>query len=182
MLRIVSSFVEKNNLEIVNVKLSPLSDEDIRAIVEIERHPAVRRWLTDYGDEDFEEELEGYRRFFRNLGRNDKVEVLVARIGGRIIGFLALWRMENYEEHVRSIGISVHPDYWGRGIATTLVKEAIKLSKRIGVKKVIIETLEENYAMRRVAEKTGFKIEDIKRNNILKDRKYHDEMVYSLKL
>ncbi|MEM1586366.1 MAG: GNAT family N-acetyltransferase [Candidatus Bathyarchaeia archaeon] len=172
----------KNDLEIINAKLNLLSDEDIRAIVEIERHPSVRRWLTDYGDETFEEELKGYMEFFRNIEKNDKVEVLVAKMGGRVVGFLALWRMKDYDEYTRSIGISVHPDYWGKGIATALVREAVEMAKMMGVKKIVIETLEENGAMRRVAEKTGFKMERIKRNKSFKDGKYYNEIVYSLEL
>lgn len=181
-LEICFLFVKENNLEIVDAKLKPLSDGEVRAIVEIERHPAVRRWLTDYRDEDYEVELEGYRKFFRDLRSNDKVDVLVAKVHGRVVGFLALWRIEDYDEHTRSIGISVHPDYWGRGIATTLVKEIIELARIMGVKKIIIETLVENSAMRRVAEKTGFKVEGIKRSKNLKEGKYHDEIIYSLKL
>jgi len=168
-------------LEIINVKLSPLKDEDVRAIVNIERHPAVRKWLVEYADEEYEKELEEYRRFFSELKSNDRVEVLVARIDGRIVGFLALWRIDD-AERMTSIGISVHPDYWGRGIATNLIKEAIKLARENGVKKLVIETLEENSAMKHVAEKLGFKLETVRKGKIFKDGTYHDEDVYSLRL
>ncbi|MEM1582248.1 MAG: GNAT family protein [Candidatus Bathyarchaeia archaeon] len=169
-------------LEIINAKLNPLKEEDIRAIVEIERHPAVRKWLVEYADEEFERELEEYRRFFSELKSNDRVEVLVAKISERVTGFLALWRMDDSAERTTSIGISVHPDYWGRGIATNLIKESIKLAKERGVKKLIIETLEENSAMKHVAEKLGFKLETVRKSKIFKDGMYHDEDVYSLQL
>ena len=45
-------------LEIINAKKTPLGDEDVRSIVEIERHPMVKKWLIDYADENFEKELE----------------------------------------------------------------------------------------------------------------------------
>ncbi|MBS7610715.1 GNAT family N-acetyltransferase [Candidatus Bathyarchaeota archaeon] len=169
-------------LEIFNVKLNPLKDEDVRAIVCIECHPMVRRWLVDYADEKFEKELEEYRRFFDELQNNDRVEVLVAKLNGRIVGFLALWRMDEGVENTTSIGISVHPDYWNRGIATNLIREAIKLAKEKGVKKLIIETLDENSAMKHVAEKLGFKLETVRKGKIFKDGIHHDEDVYSLQL
>jgi len=168
-------------LEIINAKLNPLKDEDVRAIVDIERHPAVRKWLVEYADEEYEKELEEYRRFFSELKGNDRVEVLVARIEDRIVGFLALWRMDDAEQ-TTSIGISVHPDYWGRGIATNLIREAVKLAREKGVKKLIIETLEENSAMKHVAEKLGFKLETVRKGKIFKDGTYHDEDVYLLRL
>lgn len=169
-------------VEIVNVKRSPLKDEDVKAIVDIELHPAVRKWLVDYVYENFNKEFEDYKRFFQEVQNNDKVEVLVAKISGRIVGFLALWRMDEFEEHVRSIGISVHPDYWQRGIATKLVEEAIELAKGLGAKRLIIETLEENVAMRRVAEKLNFKLEYVRKNKIFKCGSCHNEYVYSLYL
>lgn len=169
-------------LEIINVKLSPLRDDDVKAIVDIELHPAVRRWLVDYVYEDYDKELEDYKRFFQEVQSSDKVEVLIAKVDGRVIGFLALWRMDEYEEHVRSIGISVHPEYWGRGVATRLVKEAIELARKIGTERVMIETLEENIAMRRVAEKLNFKLEGVRENKVFKDGSCHNEYVYSLRL
>ena len=142
----------------------------------------VRKWLTEYSNEDFERELEEYRKFFSSLQSNDRVEVLVAKIGGRIVGFLALWRIDDSDERTTSIGISVHPDFWGRGIATSLIKESIKLAKNKGVRKLIIETLEENSAMKHVAEKLGFKLETVRKGRIFKDGVYHDEDVYVLKI
>lgn len=169
-------------LEIFNVKLNPLKDEDVRTIVCIECHPMVRRWLVDYTNEEFEKELDEYRRFFSELQSNDRVEVLVAKLDDRIVGFLALWRMDEDVEGTTSIGISVHPDYWNRGIATSLIREAIKLAEEKGVKKLIIETLEENSAMKHIAEKLGFKLETVRKGKIFKDDAYHDEDVYSLQL
>ena len=168
--------------EIINVKLNPLRDEDIKAIVEIEMHPAVRKWLIDYTSESFERELEEYKKFFDEIKGDDRVEVLVAKVDGCVAGFLALWRMNEYTEHVRSIGISVHPDCWGRGIASALIKESIKLAREMGVKKLVIETLEENNAMKHVAEKLGFKLETVRKGKIFKDGSYHDEDVYTLQL
>jgi RimJ/RimL family protein N-acetyltransferase len=169
-------------LEIINAKLTPLSDDEIRAIVEIEMHPAVREWLVEYAFEDFDKELEDYKRFFRGIRGNNKVEVLVAKLGGRVVGFLALWTMEEQGERVGGIGVSIHPDYWGRDIATKLVRRSIELAKALNIRKLIIETVEENVAMRRVAEKLGFELKCIRENKLFKNGSRHNEYVYSLRL
>ncbi|MBS7654080.1 GNAT family N-acetyltransferase [Candidatus Bathyarchaeota archaeon] len=166
--------------EIINAKKTPLRDEDVKSIVEIERHPMVKKWLIDYADEDFEKELEEYRKFFMDLQNNGLVDVLIAKHEGRAIGFLALWRINEEAGEAASIGISVHPDYWGKGVATNLIKESIRLAKGKDIGKLIIETLEENSAMKHVAEKIGFKLEGVRR--ILKDGTYHNEDVYVLNL
>jgi len=169
-------------LEIFNAKQTPLKDEDVRSIVEIECHPKVREWLIEYVDGNVEEELQAYKRFFRNLPKNTRAEILVVKCDGRVVGFLGLWRLGRYMEHVASLGVSVHPDYWGNGIATRLIKSAIELAKEKGFKRLEIETLSENTAMRHVAEKLGFKIESIRKNRIQKDGAYHDEASYFLLL
>jgi RimJ/RimL family protein N-acetyltransferase len=169
-------------LEIINAKQVRLKDDEIKQIVEIESHRDVRQWLIiDVGD-DFEIEFQGYRQFFNQLKENRDAEVLVAKYDGRIAGFLVLWRLEKFMEHVASVGISVHPDSWGKGVATSLMESAIKLAREKGFKRLEIETLAENKGMRRTAEKMGFKYEGVRVNRILKSGAYHDEVLYYLLL
>lgn len=168
--------------EIFNAKQVPLRDEDVRSIVEIECHPKVREWLIEYVDGNIEKEFQAYKRFFRTLPKNTRADILVAKCDGRVVGFLGLWRLGRYMEHVASLGVSVHPSYWEKGVATQLIKSAIELAKEKGFRRLEIETLSENTAMRHVAEKLGFKIESIRKNRIQKDGSYHDEASYFLLL
>lgn len=165
-------------LKIVNAREMSLSDDDVRSIVEIESHPHVREWLIEYVGWNLEKEFEAYRRFLKNLPHNRRAEILLARYNGRVVGFLGLWRLGRYMEHVASIGVSVHPDFWGRGTATRLVRFAVEMAKRKGLKRLEIDTMSENMAMRHVAEKSEFKLESIRKNRIQKNGSYHDEASY----
>jgi RimJ/RimL family protein N-acetyltransferase len=169
-------------VDISNAKEAPLKESDIRSIVEIECHPKVREWLIEYVDGNVEKEFQVYRRFFRNLQKHRRVEIIIAKYDGRLVGFLGLWRLGRYMQHVAGVGVSVHPDFWGNGIATQLIEFAIDTARAKGVKRLEIETLAENSAMRRVAEKAGFKLESIRKNRIQKDEAYHDEASYFLLL
>ena len=169
-------------IDISNAKDTPLKDSDIRSIVEIECHPKVREWLIEYVDGNVEKEFQVYRRFFRNLQKHRRVEIIIAKYDGRLVGFLGLWRLGRYMQHVAGVGVSVHPQYWGNGIATQLIEFAIDTAKAKGIRRLEIETLAGNSAMRRVAEKAGFKLESIRKNRIQKDEAYHDEASYFLLL
>jgi len=169
-------------LEIFDAKQNLLTNDDVRSIVEIEQHPKVREWLIEYVDTSIEKELEAYKRFFRNLPENIRADILVAKCDGRLAGFLGLWRLGRYTEHVASVGVSVHPDYWKKGIATHLIRSAIALAKEKGLKRLEIDTLSENLAMKHVAEKLGFRLESLRKNRIQKDGSYHDEADYFLLL
>ena len=170
------------NLEVLNAKQIHLTEEDIRSIVDIERHPRVHEWLYQYGNSDAQKELRDYQEFFRKLPTNGRGDILVAKCDGRTVGFLGLWRLGVYMEHVATIGVSVHPDYWGKGVATHLTISAIELARKKGIRRLEIETLAENVSMRSVTERLGFKQESVREERIHKDGAYHDEVSYSMLL
>ena len=169
-------------LEIVNAKEASLSEEDIRSIVEIECHPKVQEWVYEYVDADSQKELREYQEFFRKLPANRRAEILIAKYDGDVVGFLGLWRRGVYMEHVASIGISVHPEYWGRGIATRLINAAIELARGKGLQRLESETLSANTAMRHTVEKVGFALECLRKKRVLKSGSCHDEVAYFLLL
>jgi len=168
--------------EIINAKQTKLKVKDIKAIAEIECHEKVRGWLIIRVENDVEREYLSYRRFFRNLPKNRRAEILVAKQDDRVAGFLGLWRLGGYMDHVAAIGVSVHPDFWGKKIATRLIKAAIKLAKKNGLLRLEIETRSDNTAMRHVAEKSGFKLEKLRRKRIRKNGAFFDEASYYLLL
>lgn len=169
-------------IEIVNAKETPPKSDEIRSIVEIEFHPKVREWLTVPTDRSMRLGLKAYRKFFKKLPKRRRPEILLAKHKGRVIGFLALWTLGRYMDHVASLGLSIHPDYWGKGVATRLIKSAIKLAREKGLRRLEIETLAENKPMRRVAVKTGFKLERIRKERVMKNGSYHDEASYFMLL
>jgi RimJ/RimL family protein N-acetyltransferase len=168
--------------EIINARLTKLKVKDIKAIAEIECHDKVREWLLIRVENDVEREYLAYRRFFRNLPKSRRAEILVAKQGERVAGFLGLWRQGGFMDHVAAVGVSVHPDFWGRKIATRLMKVALRLAKRNGILRLEIETRADNAAMRHVAEKAGFKLEKIRRKRIRKNGSFFDEASYYLLL
>ena len=85
-------------------------------------------------------------------------------------------------EHVASIGISVHPYYWGKGVATQLVKFGIEMSRAKGLERLEVETLSNNVGMRRVAEGLGFKLESVREKRVQKNGSYFDEVLYVMLL
>jgi len=169
-------------LRIVNAKETPPTVDGIKDIVEIESNPKVKEWLTTHIDPNSKRAVQAYRRFFKKLPRREKVDILLAKYNGKVVGFLALWGLSRDRRHIASIGISVNPDYWGKGVATRLMKSAINLARKRRLRRLEIETLSDNMAMRHLAEKTGFKLERIRKDRILKDGDYHDEASYLMLL
>ena len=183
VLNVLENCEESLNVEILNAKHVCLTDEDIASIVEIECHTKVQEWLYDSFNLGHKEELREYQTFFRKkLSGNNNADILIAKCGGQVVGFLGLWRLGAYMDHVATIGVSVHPDYWGKDVATHLIESAIELAKEKEIGRLEVGTLSENASMRRVAEKVGFKLESIRKNRIKKGGSYHDEVAYAMLL
>ena len=68
--------------------------------------------------------------------------------------------------------IAVDKDYYKKGIGSALFADAIKEAERRAIKNIRIDTLKENYDMKRLIEKFGFLycgVITLKRNGGLRD-------------
>jgi RimJ/RimL family protein N-acetyltransferase len=92
---------------------------------------------------------------------------LVGKLEGKVVGFVGVRVKNENLERVGDVGLSVHPDYWGRGFGTSLLKAAVEKAKAEGFSKLELEILRSNKAMLRVAEKVGFNVKSIKKGNAL---------------
>jgi RimJ/RimL family protein N-acetyltransferase len=80
--------------------------------------------------------------------------------------------------HRVDYGLGVHPDYFGRGIGTKLLKFVLDDAKKSGFKRIEGEIAIKNKASWKMALKCGFKIEGIKKKAMLMDDgKYIDTYI-----
>ena len=72
------------------------------------------------------------------LSHNEKVNLWVAEVGGKVIGFIAF---ELYEDQTGEIQLlAVHPEYQNHGIGTQLNTFALQKMKAAGIKLAIVAT------------------------------------------
>jgi len=96
----------------------------------------------------------------------DKI-FLVGKLEGKVVGFVGVRVKNENLERVGDVGVSVHPDYWGRGFGTSLLKAAVEKAKVEGFSKLELETVASNRAMLRVAEKVGFNVKSVEKRDAL---------------
>ena len=171
-------------LEIVDATSISLDDEDIRSIAVMEIHPEIRRWDTDYvhHSDDLEANVLGFRRFFERLHNEKDQLCLLARMDTKVVGFLGIHSFGQPKSHVADVGIMVHPDHQRKGIGTALLKAGIELARKEGIKRLEADTLATNKAMRRIAEKTGFRLEGIRRRDMNMHGRLMDSALYAILL
>ena len=72
-----------------------------------------------------------------DLGRNLP---LFAMLEGKVIGVCTLHQqLGGWRRHIGRISVHVHPQYRGRGLAKTLVAEAVDIARQCGLEKVEAE-------------------------------------------
>ena len=169
-------------LKIINARKGGLTDEDFRRLAGMETHPEVARWGIPAFGGDVEKVFAAFKKSLENISETED-EFLVAMVDGRVVGFAGIHRLEGKigeRKHVGEVGITVHPDFQRRGIGTKLLKACVNLARNRGFKRLEADTLAHNIAMRRILEKTGFKLEGIRRRRVRIKGKCHDEACYAI--
>jgi putative acetyltransferase len=155
------------SLEIVDARFHEFLDEDFWRLAEIESHPDVMRWNIETYSSDKAEMYYSFKKAIERLQADKDKIFLVGKLEGTVVGFVGVRVKNENLERVGDVGLSVHPDYWGRGFGTSLLKAAVEKAKAEGFSKLELETTASNKAMLRVAEKAGFNVKSVEKRDAL---------------
>jgi len=130
----------------------------------------------------FSQDLEWFSQFFKGIEEGNNIG-MVAELDSHIIGFCEIQRISVKPDlaHRAELGISVKTEYRGRGIATSLLNEALEKCRE---KFEIIElsVFSTNTVAKRLYEKAGFKIFGSRPKSIKRGERYFDEELMRLAL
>ena len=168
------------SFRIIDGKNYSFSNKELWMLAEMETHPEVMKWNIDVYTDDTNKMYHLFRKAIEKLPKEKNQIFLVAKLNDKVIGFLGIRYKSKQMEHVGDVGITIHPDYWNRGFGTMLLKTGIEKAKKEGLLRIEAETLATNKSMIRIAEKTGFKIEGVRKMRIKKNGKYEDEVILGI--
>jgi putative acetyltransferase len=104
---------------------------------------------------------------------------LVAEVDGRVVGASTLHRSHApRKQHLADCGVSVHPDYWNRGVGSALIGAMVDLADQwLGLKRLELEVYADNAAAIHLYEKFGFVVEGTKLKYAFRNGEYVDTLV-----
>ena len=104
----------------------------------------------------------------------------VANETSEVLGNVGLWGVNPY--HARAhLGLWLRPSVRGRGYGTDIVELLCEYGFRYrNLRRLILDTLKSNAAMRAVAQKVGFTLEGTLRHHVYDGDEYADQVVYGL--
>jgi ribosomal-protein-alanine N-acetyltransferase len=101
-------------------------------------------------------------------------------IGGAAIGGIGLRPGEDVHRHTAEFGYWLAEEFWGRGIMSEIVPAFVDYCfKELSLKRIFAMPHSNNPASVRVLEKAGFVLEGRLRNNVIKDGKILDSLLYA---
>jgi len=103
-----------------------------------------------------EEQIKNLKKRIEDMEKKERVD-LVAIYKGKLVGNIYIKRKKFKEKHVGTLGVFVKKGYRNEGIGKALIKEALKRSKRIGIKLVVLEVFKVNKPAMILYKKLGFK-------------------------
>jgi RimJ/RimL family protein N-acetyltransferase len=139
------------------VEVRPVGPRDSRQVLALVRSVAAeRRFIRT---EEVRWTLRELRRQFRRPWTSTSARI-VAVAGGVVVGDLGIKREEHAVlRHVAELGMSVAPEWRGRGVGSALLAEAFRWASWAGVEKVSLTVYPHNEAARALYRKFGFEEE-----------------------
>jgi putative acetyltransferase len=129
------------------IKIRELREEDLLTVVYILNKSADNLSQEKFEIKDLEKILSNGARFY------------VAEIKEKIVGCISLKRLPGKMSHVGCIGITVDEPHRRKGIGTALIKTALNVSKKSGLKKLTAKVMEDNIPAIKMFAKLGFEKE-----------------------
>ena len=135
------------------LRLRPLRDEDLDALAAVYLHPRVIPWIGPHTREDVEREIALQREHQATFGWS--FWAVEDRFTERFIGDCGLQPLEHRGPEIE-LGYDLHPDAWGRGLATEAARAVIgEAFGPLGVDRVVAVVKPDHVASQRVLEKAG---------------------------
>jgi RimJ/RimL family protein N-acetyltransferase/SAM-dependent methyltransferase len=137
------------------LRLRPITPDDLDDLLAVYSHPLVARWIGPQDRTSTERDLR--RAIECERARGFSILAVEDRASGRFLGDCGLQPLEHRGPEVE-LGYDLHPDAWGRGIATEAARAVVADGFARGVGDRIVAVIRpENDASRRVLEKVGFR-------------------------
>ena len=119
--------------------------------------------------------------WFINFQQNDPLLTCYGIVvDGEVVGNIGFTRSEDIERFTAEVGYYIGEDYWGQGIMSAALSEAVEdYFKTTEVVRLFATPFDYNKASAKVLEKAGFQYEGTLRSNAVKNGKVVDMKLYA---
>ncbi len=159
------------------IHLRPLRSGDIPGMLEWMRDPEINRWFRFDADQMTEEKAE---KFIQESFTETDRHYAIADESDEYLGTISLEEIDRENGHAL-YAISLRSRAQGRGFALEATKELLRIAfEELGMERVYLNVISDNYRARRLYEKAGFRYEGCFRRHLRLRGEWHDWVWYSI--
>jgi [ribosomal protein S5]-alanine N-acetyltransferase len=142
-------------IETARLRLRPMRDGDLDALAAIYEDPRVARWIGEHAREDVAREIAYHAE--QQAAHGYSFWAVEDRASGRFLGDCGLQPLQHRGPEIE-LGYDLHPDAWGRGVATEAARAALTYAfGPLGLDRVVAVVKPDHVASQRVLEKAGMR-------------------------
>ncbi len=157
------------------------TEQDAAALIELRRLLFSKTSSMLWEPAEFTQTAEDERKRIERLHSRSNGLVLVAEVEGKVVGLLTAVGGElNRLRHSALFALGVARAHWGKGVATSLVREGVLWANAVGLKRVELTVHTTNLRAISVYLRCGFEIEGLRRSSLLVDGAFVDEYLMSI--
>jgi putative acetyltransferase len=123
-----------------------------------------------------------FKQQINKVLKEGREKTIVAELDGEPVGRVDVCPETGRCRHAAELGIFVRREHWGKGVGRALMREAIKLAKKLGLRKLWLTTTEGNERAIRLYKKFGFEIEAYKSEYVYVEGSWRKEYIMGLEL
>jgi RimJ/RimL family protein N-acetyltransferase len=163
-----------------DISLRPWQEEDRSTLIKYANNKKIFNNLTDGFPHPFTDDAA--TRFFTWANEHDPPLILAITLGDEAVGSIGLHPLKDVFRLNCELGYWVAEPHWGKGIATQAVKQMIEYARdNFSYKRLFARPYGSNIASQKVLEKAGFTLEAHIVQNILKNDRLEDELIYAIR-
>jgi putative acetyltransferase len=156
----------------VDARVRPVRASDAEDVYRLRHQPGTLAFTLAMPSERLEQE----RRFVEGLGADD--HVLVAEVGGQVVGMAGLHVKAGKLRCSGEIGMMVRDDVQGRGIGKRLLEALLDIAdNHLGLTRVELEVMAGNARAIALYERSGFAYEGCKRSAVRRGGRDEDLLI-----
>jgi len=119
-------------------------------------------------------------KFLQNATTAQPTTDFCIEVHGAAVGGIGIRLGQDVHRHTAEVGYWLAEDFWGRGIMSETVAAFTNFCfENFPLRRIYAEPFSNNPASARVLEKTSFVLEGRLRNNVIKDGKILDSLLYA---
>ena len=153
---------------------------DLDSLVEHANNINISRYMTDGFIHPYTREAG--ERFIEFATKDDPIHIFAIEVEGKAVGGIGIHPQGDVMRKNAELGYWLSEKYWGRGIMTEAIKEAVKFAFfTYDINRIYARPFGNNPASARVLEKAGFHFETRFEKTIFKNGEYLDELYYAVR-